>query len=226
MGFECGFNKIRKFKDFSLEKIINIKNYLHFKNLVDCLGDGEQHSYKEYWHMYCHDYDCTFPGIPSEEDVNDYLALINNEDIEQNIYYWGSRGREYLDYNILCCDSVQRTNIDEVFNVDASFVTEAREWLNDNFNDCNLTPAVIKRGFKNVSNNSTVISWLDVDGIQVEDANDEYSKAMINKDTIIYIPTINFDLDQYETLKSFELVLNALEKINFDDYYITYYKSY
>lgn len=169
-----------------------------------------------------------FPGTPSEEDVNDYLDFINNEEIEQNIDYWCSRGRAYIDPDILCFDSVQRTDIDEVFNVNASFIAEAREWLNDNFNDCNLTPAVIKQGFKNVSGDIIVggVAWVDIDGIQVEETNDKYSKAMINKDTIIYIPTINFDLDKYETLKSFELFLNELEKLNFDDYYITYYRSY
>lgn len=49
MGFECGFNKIKKFKDFTVEKIMNIENYLQFKKYVDELDNGEQqHSYEDY----------------------------------------------------------------------------------------------------------------------------------------------------------------------------------
>lgn len=230
MGFECGFDKIKKYKDFSLEKILEIKHYVDWKSngwnfKIREDGKAPYDNYKYYWNIFYRLNDNeTYPGEPNEKDVNDYFSFIGGKKIEENIDFWCSNGREYLDTSLCFFDSIKSIKEDILYIVDKSFIEEARKWLKEQFNDCDLSEAKLVRGFKYIDDKN--IEFIDIDGIQIAEEIDEYSRIIMDKNSTLLVPSVRFNQDQYDTLKGFETFLNELDKIDFNEYYIVYYRSY
>lgn len=210
MGFECGFDKIKKI-DNDPEKCLYKIWYKHY--MKNPWATEHFNSFKEYmeyeYKPFYKDFECKYPDIKYDGE----------EDFE-NIEFWCSIGR-YLDDFIL--ENAIRIQPFEQYIIDSTFIDKTLETVQKALNADKLIPVTITHSFRYNEDGDKVMTLCD--GILTQDENE--NEALIDLEyENIWIGSRHFDIDRYYALESLRDTLIEMKKIDFNEYYIFYYRSY
>ena len=227
MGFECSFNRVKKFKNTTVADFKIINAYLNWKNNPWNFEEGHYPTFEKYWNGLVKgwDDDTEYPGEPDMEAVAFYDEQPHDEySYEQTIDFWCSSGR-YIDEFVT--QVLQRVDEYTFIGIDDTFFQKAYKWIEDQLADCNIKPAFITHAFKENEDGTTTL--IPCDGIFVED--EEGNQRMINTSDeewseCIYIPSRYFDEDRWSTLNQFKETIDKLTIMDRDNYLIWYSRGY
>lgn len=239
MGFECGFEKILKYKDTTLEEYLNISRYLYWKKYKDQFLDetGNPYTYKEYWESrVLADEEREFPGEPDPDKVEFYDT--HRFEIEydwqtegytsKTIDYWCSIGR-YLDEEFIY-DEVRHLEpykyCEDYGPLDMNFVNKGLDWVKEELEKNQMIPVNIVKGYQYVDEDYNT-QTVTIDGIEVEDEDGNIRKLDCEYDNVFVSKNRYFDPERFNALERFRDCLFEIKKILEEDKYIVYYfRSY
>ena len=211
MGFNCGFDKVKKI-DNDPEKCLYMLEYSHFKEntfYTDRFNTFKDYMDSMYKSLY-KDFKCKYPDIVYNTDNNDF----------ENIITWNSDGR-YID-NLLKpyiseikpfeCYLITNDIIDKLLNLVEKYLSKDK-----------LIPVTVTHSFRYVENGDKLMTLCD--GILTQD--EDGHEALIDLEfENIWIASRNINLDEYNIFESFKEVLLQIKSIDLDEYYIYYHRSY
>lgn len=210
MGFECGFDKVKKL-DSNPEKCLYM---LHYKDYINnswatnnfsTFKEYEEYSYKSLYK----DFKCKYPDV-----------TYTGEDELENIEFWCSIGR-YID-DLIHNDLIEFKPFEQ-YLIDSSFIDNALIKVQDILSKDKLVPAIATHSFKYTEDGDKLMTLCD--GLLVEDEDGNESLLDFEYDNI-WIGSRNFDSDRYDALKSFRDTLIKMKNIDLNENYIFYYRSY
>ena len=214
MGFNCGFNKIKKVdKDF--EKCLYMMSYEYFKtnnfiNNNNC--NFNEYMTKMYSPLY-KNFECKY----SDEDLeNTKYKNIKFEEID----YWYSTGRYIDDICKLVLTEIQPF---EKYRVIEEDLDKMMDIVNEELDKNKLIPVTITHAFRYTEEGDKLMTLCD--GILTQD--EDQHEALIDLEfENIWIGSREFNIDKYYVLENFKNTLYNMRKVNLNKYYIYYYRSY
>lgn len=186
MGYECGFEKVNA-KELSGKEIIEINNYLMWKDNPWNFTSNNYPTYESWWNAFVKEDDKKYPGEPKN-------AQYEYHNFMDNIEYWCSSGFYIKDFIISNLKNIEGTGYYE--GIDEQFVEKALKWAKEKLEENKLIRGNIVSSYKNNKEINVVLE--NGESILLE-AGDE-----------IYIPYSHYNSEEVETLKSF---IKALKKI-------------
>lgn len=210
MGFECGFNKVKKL-DSNPEKclyMLHYKDYIKNSWAVEHFSTFKEYNEYSYKSLY-KDFECKYPDVK-----------YTGEDELENIEFWCSIGR-YID-NLIHNDLIEFKPFEQ-YLVDSTFIDNALTKVQNILSKDKLIPVTITHSFKYNDDGDKVMTLCD--GILTED--EDGHEALIDLEfENIWIGSRNFDVDKYDALESFRDTLIKMKSIDLNENYIFYYRSY
>lgn len=227
MGFDCGFYRVKKYKDVTVSDFALIHSYLQWKNNPWNFEDNHYPTFEKYWDAFCKGWDSNekFPGEPDMDAVTFYENQPHDEySYDTCIESWCSSGR-FLDEYI----SHRLTPIDEYtfIGIDKDFIADANRWVDEELDRCKLIPVRVTKAYRDNEDETTTL--IPCDGIFVED--EEGNQRMIDTSDeewgeYVYVPSRYFDEDRHYALTSFREALLKLSMIDLDDSIVWYSRSW
>lgn len=212
MGFECGFDTVKRFYDLSPREYLITKDYLEYKN-----NSWAQEHYFTFEDYYVSINNGKKPyDIPNENVVNFY-----QENKEENIDFWCSIGRHLDDFI--------RPNLEEIdigterYLVTEEFLEKAEDWVNDELNSNELIEAIPVKGIKMLKDEEILSP---IDGVVLEDEEGNIHNIYSEYDSVFISRNKYFDYSYYKALQSFKDCINKMKTIDLDENWIFYYRSY
>lgn len=215
MGFECGFKVVPRINNIDIEKYLYTRAHLDFdnnywmKNIYD--------SFKEYFEsaysLWGNTIECKYPEIDFRMD--DYREIE-----EETIGWWCSIGRTLDEDFIQGLDQIKPFEEYEVYE---HWVDETLEKVRASLREETFIPV---KGIYSIYNNENGDKVLrECDGLVVED-DDGNQKILDFEYDAVWIPSKFFDIDYHYAKERFVEALEKLQKINFNDNIVIYYRSY
>lgn len=211
MGFECGFSLIRKKPNCSFQEYQIAKIKIDYES--NSWAKENYKTFEDYWKNYYLD---EKELVHVSEDIIDFYK--NNKEID--LFSWYSNGRYFDDdiiefltkvdsYNYL----VLKENFNELFNY-----TEER------LNSIDFVPVQVTHSIMDKDNGLFLQS---INGIQVEDFDNNIYQIFNDSDyNNIFILKDFIDEDEVYSIKNLMETLLQIKYINFDDYFVIYWRSF
>ena len=212
MGFDCGFTAIKKFKDYTVRDYLEARRYIDWLDNPWNHEEGHYPKYEDYWRSFS-EYNDEYPGEPSKDLVEFIRA---NKDIE--LFGWAgwsfSDIDERLCYLLKPLDSERYTYVVEdpsrLINYLKDFISE------DRFDTVVPTKSI------NFDEDDEILR--DIDGVMLKDSDGKlipfYSD--IDEEGLVMIS----NLDRYWISNRFISLEAKLEMIDFNEYWVYYWRSW
>ena len=238
MGFECGFDKVLKYKDTTLEEYRNITSYLYWKKhqFKDNDGNAIFPTYEDFWKSHRINESREYPGEPDPDKVEFYDTHRFEKEYDwqtegytsSSIQYWCSIGR-YLDDNFIY-DELRKKELyehaEDYGPIDMDFVNKGLKWVDEELDKNKLIPVTIDRGFVYLDDGEN-IQTVNVDGIEIIDDSGNTRRIDSEYQYVYVSKNVYADPENLSVLESFkECLLKIKELLIEDKYMIYYYRSY
>lgn len=225
MGYECGFNAIRRFKDISFEEMKNTLNYLEWKNNPWNFEDDHYPTYEKYWNAFIkndffqEDIE-EYPGEPDEEKIEFYQQLVNSN---HTLGSWCSIGFSCLD-TYMTNNLTQVKHTEDWIGVDEEFVRHAKNWTYSELKEYDLIHVYPTNSIKFVEDDEDSFIISKIDGVEMKDDDDKVYR-IYNE----YESPLCYCVDE-EKRYCLESFIQTLDFIKFlqeqGDYFIWFWRSY
>lgn len=212
MGFECGFDRVKKFKDTDVKNVLAVSNYVQWRD-----NEWNRENYKTFFE-YCSAMDYDYDAIPEQSVIEYYdknrIGQWNS--IPETIEYWCSSGR--------LIDSFMQKYLgkEDYIRINNDILNELSEWLDEKLNVHKLVPVQIIRAYKDEDNK--VKTLFDCEGVEVVD--EEGNRKFVNGSSdIIFVGSDGFDSEERYTLEKLQDTIKRMKKLLRGNI-IWYWRSY
>lgn len=214
MGFEIGFNKIKKYDSCSFNEMLESIERNSFKN-NEWLKEHYS-SYEEYYK------NTDLSKKPLCNPSNEIIKFYDGKEPDI-LDYWCSIGRKF-DSDI--CSYL--TKIDEYHYLIEnkkqieSLLKNFKSWLES----IEPEPAYITHSIKCLEDGSFILN--KIDGIQIELENGQIRQLFFNddEDDTIYVNSKYVEPEEIYAIKTLIKCLEEINEINLDEYFIYYWRSF
>lgn len=212
MGYECGFSKIKRFKDCSFEEMLEAREKVYFlKNnwLTDSYSSYEEYARSNSWNK-----DKELLPI-SDEMVEFYKNLEDDPTIE----FWCSIGQRFKDDIKDFCKSGDMDF--EIENYEG-----LQNWINEEIRLRQFIPIEIQYGIK--KNDDESMNLFRIDGLQIvdEDGNTKQIELSDLWESGLYITRNMCDTDEVYAFDRLRDVINEIQDIDKNEYFVWFWESY
>ena len=216
MGFECGFKVVPRINNIDIEKYLYTRAHLDFDD--NYWMKNNYNSFKEYFEssysLWGDKIECKYPDIDFRMD--DYREIK-----EDTIEWWCSIGRQLdIDYMQGQLDQIKPFEEYEVYE---HWVDETLEKVRKSLKEEYFKPVSAVYYVHHNEDNEKVLKRCE--GLLVEDEDGNQKLLDFYYDNI-WMPCKYFDIDYHYAKERFVEVLEELQKINFNDNIVIYYRSY
>ena len=213
MGFECGFFKVKR-----VDKSISPLEYLYIDSIKRYNENSfiKEHyaTFKDYFESnfsYVSPIKCVYPDL----DTSDWVDVE-----EEHIAHWCSIGN-YLDKEFII-KYIEEFKPFETYLVTKSFIENAIEEIDNTLERYEFIPVRVV-GATSIKGDDKII--FDVEDLIVEDEDGD-KQILIDADNTIYVSNDYIDIDRLNATKDLKKTLIELSEIDFDEYFVFYYRSY
>lgn len=208
MGFEAGFNIVKK-TDATFEQFLEAYRRNEYENLM-------YQFYKTYDEYRKYD-----DGEPVE--VDDAIIKFYKENKAKLLDFWCSIGRKWDD-NV--CDILEKVS-ENYYLVNAENYPKLVEYAKGLFEKYMFIPVVPTHGITYTNDDEMILK--QIDGIQVTTGDGDI-KQVFNVESYEETNLLTFKGEveywDYYAVKSFWDVINSLKFVDFDKYFVYYWRSY
>lgn len=213
MGFDCGFNAIKKFKDYTVMDYINTIYYIEWLDNPWNHEEGHYPTYKKYWDSTKSYSKEPYPGEPNEEIIEFYR---DNE--AKELFSWGS-------WNFSPIDEDLKYYLEKLDEDGFIYLLKDKDKLIDYLNklikDNELEQVTPIKGI-NYQEDEMILR--DIDGVMLE-CQDRKLKQYDNDNDCAGLCLIN-DENMYWISYYLNLLKAKLEVIDLDEYWVYYWRSW
>ena len=215
MGFDCGFEAVKKFKEYTIKDYIEVEKYIYWKSNPWNFEDDHYPTYKKYWTSFYNDKEEDYPGEPNEELVEFYT---NNRPIK--LFEWGSWSFRDVDDEI--CLLLKKID-DYDYYLDGN-KEPLLEYISDFIDDNRLISVSPIKSIVNMEDedNGDYEITKNIDGVVLSDEDGNY-KYFYNDYEYLYQLK---NEDRYYISQALISFKAKLEMLNLNDYDLYYWRSY
>lgn len=217
MGFESGFEKIKKADNCTFKEVLKALSFIEYEN-----NDWAKKNYLTFEEFLIgSNEDKFFENVELREDLINFYKNLETD----NIDFWCSSGRIF-DSDIL--EFMNNTYSDmEYYLIDKDILYKLNKYIEIRNKDFKFKQIFPTMAIKEIEDDSFILK--PIEGIQYEDENGNIGQYL--GDGFDNIPLFSFesnavDLEDYYTINSLHDTIIKLNNIDLDKYFVWYYRSY
>lgn len=212
MGFDCGFNAIKKFKHYTIQDSLNALDYIRWMDNPWNHEEGHYPTYEDYWKSVISYNDDEYPGEPNKELVEFYR---DNDSID--LFSWGSWSFSDVDRELISyLKPLDKYDYNYLLENKKDFLDYLGRFI-DKYGE--LIPVLPTKGIV-YSEDETILRNIDgvmlkyPDGKLFEYDNENFGLYLIE------------DNDNYWISHHLELLRSKVEILDLNEYFVYYWRSY